>query len=113
MVMIASTEASAQQERADTQTGVLVERFEALADPTRLRILALLLRADGTMDVKELVEKLGRLQQSTVSHHLRPLRQAGFLERKKKGLHSFYTVKTEVLAELEAFFGGYARRSRP
>ena len=50
--------------------------LKALADPTRLRILSLLSRYEGEVCVFEIVESF-TLEQPTISHHLRILRDAG------------------------------------
>ena len=64
---------------------LLAKRLKALADPARLRLLSLIQSAtDGEACVCDLTAPLG-LSQPTVSHHLRILMQAGFLERTKRG----------------------------
>src|SRR3954468_11816034 len=71
----------------------LADRFQALADPTRLRILALLRRME--LSVGELAQVLGQ-SQPRVSRHLKILSDAGVLERRKEGSWVFLT-----LAELD------------
>ena len=61
--------------------------FRALADDVRLRLLNAVLAAE--LSVAELVEVLG-LPQSTVSRHLRPLREAGLLETRREGTSVYY-----------------------
>jgi ArsR family transcriptional regulator len=71
--------------------------FKALADRHRLRILNVLLRADGeAVCVCEFQPTLG-ISQPTVSHHLKQLVQAGILEREKRGTYAFYRLKPGVL----------------
>ena len=60
--------------------------LKLLADPVRLRILALLEREE--LAVGELVRALG-LAQSRVSNHLRPLREAGLLAERHAGSSNF------------------------
>jgi ubiquinone/menaquinone biosynthesis C-methylase UbiE len=60
----------------------LADRFQALADPTRLRILALLRIME--LSVGELAQILGQ-SQPRVSRHLKILSDAGALERRKEG----------------------------
>lgn len=67
-----------------------VDRFQSLADPTRLRLLNLLLQA-REICVCELVDAL-ELPQSNVSRHLQMLRQAGFLEDRKRGKWVYYCI---------------------
>jgi ArsR family transcriptional regulator len=63
--------------------------FRALADPTRLRILRLLLQ--GPLCVGDLVSVLD-LPQPKVSRHLATLRRAGLVEDEKRGLWCFYRL---------------------
>jgi ArsR family transcriptional regulator len=67
----------------------LADRFQALADPTRLRILALLRLME--LSVGELAQVLGQ-SQPRVSRHLKILSDAGVLERRKEGSWVFLTL---------------------
>jgi len=67
----------------------IAERFRVLAEPTRLRILNVLL--DGERTVSELVEETG-LNQANVSKHLGLLRSSSFVDRRKEGLYAYYSV---------------------
>ncbi len=71
------------------------ELFRALADEVRLRILGVLLGAE--LSVAELVEVLG-LPQSTVSRHLKPLREAGLAGTRREGTSVYYR-RGALLAE--------------
>ena len=70
--------------------------LKALADSTRLRILNLLSRNEGEICVFEIVESIS-LEQPTISHHLRVLRDAGLVDYHKKGLWAYYYVQRDVL----------------
>jgi ubiquinone/menaquinone biosynthesis C-methylase UbiE len=67
----------------------LADRFQALADPTRLRIVALLRSME--LSVGELAQVLGQ-SQPRVSRHLKILADAGVLERRKEGSWVFLTL---------------------
>jgi DNA-binding transcriptional ArsR family regulator len=67
----------------------IAERFRVLSEPARLRILNVLL--DGERTVSELVDETG-LNQANVSKHLSLLRSFNFVERRKDGLYSIYSV---------------------
>lgn len=56
--------------------------FRALGDPTRLRILDLLV-SEGELKVGEIIERLG-VAQSAVSNHLACLRWCGFVEARRE-----------------------------
>ncbi len=81
------------EDEAVTQARLL----KALADPTRLRILSLLSRHEGEVCVFEIVESF-TLEQPTISHHLRILRDAGLVDCRKKGLWAYYYVRREALS---------------
>lgn len=72
-----------------TATLPLADHFQALADPTRLRILALLRLME--LSVGELAQVLGQ-SQPRVSRHLKILADAGVLERRKEGSWVFLTL---------------------
>ncbi|RDE06502.1 ArsR/SmtB family transcription factor [Sphingomonas aracearum] len=63
--------------------------FRALADPTRLRILALLRRME--LSVGELAQVLGQ-SQPRVSRHVKILADAGLAERRKEGSWVFVAL---------------------
>jgi len=67
--------------------------FKALADETRLRILALL--GSGELCVCDLMAILA-LPQSTVSRHLATLRNADLVEDRRQGVWMYYRLATGV-----------------
>ncbi|HAN23233.1 MAG: ArsR family transcriptional regulator [Microbacterium sp.] len=80
----------------------LALRVKALADPTRLRLLSIVAAAEaGEACVCDLTEPVG-LSQPTVSHHLRVLTDAGFLERTKRGTWAYYRLVDGSLDALTA-----------
>ncbi len=64
--------------------------FRGLGDPTRLKIVELLLE-EGEMPVKALVERLG-VQQGRVSSHLACLKWCGYVTSRSDGRHAVYRV---------------------
>jgi ArsR family transcriptional regulator len=86
-------------------SGALLERHEqlvALADPTRLAILAQLRRQDQC--VCHLVEQLG-LKQSIVSHHVGILRRAALISSQPNPTDRrwlYYRLERHALAEVAA-----------
>jgi DNA-binding transcriptional ArsR family regulator len=80
--------------------------FDVLAEPTRRRILDLLL--DRERPVGDLVEKLD-VSQPGVSKHLRVLREAGLVEVRHDAQRRFYRVRPEPLAEIDAWLAPYRR----
>ncbi len=69
-----------------------VERFRALADETRLLLLAALL--DEELSVGELAEVV-QAAQPGVSRHLGALREAGLVALRKQGTASFYRLSAD------------------
>lgn len=74
-----------------------LELFRALADEVRLRLLNAVLSAE--LSVAELVEVLG-LPQSTVSRHLKPLRESGIVDTRREGTSVYYR-RGPMLADRE------------
>ncbi|OJX67967.1 MAG: transcriptional regulator [Micrococcales bacterium 73-13] len=70
----------------------LAASLKALADPARLRILSIVAASeDQETCVCNFTEPL-ELSQPTVSHHLKVLVDAGFLEREKRGTWAYYRI---------------------
>lgn len=65
----------------------VAERFKALGEPARLRILQAL--REGERTVTAIGEQTG-LNQANLSRHLQVLAAAGFVKRRKDGLFVYY-----------------------
>jgi len=78
--------------------------FEILAEPTRRRVLDLLLEQEHT--VGELVDALA-MSQPAVSKHLRVLRDAGLVEARVDAQRRVYRLRAEPLAEVDAWLAPY------
>ncbi|NUS69176.1 MAG: helix-turn-helix transcriptional regulator, partial [Ensifer adhaerens] len=74
----------------------LADLLQALADPTRLRILSLLRRME--LSVGELAILLDQ-SQPRVSRHVRILADAGVVERRREGSWVFLTIASEERTE--------------
>jgi DNA-binding transcriptional ArsR family regulator len=75
----------------------LANLFEALSDPTRVRIISVLI--DGEIGVGELVERIG-LTKSAVSHQLRGLRDKRLIRTRKEGRNVFVCIDDDHVIEL-------------
>ncbi len=73
--------------------------FRGLGDPTRLRILHILLESERS--VSELVEMLGA-PQGRVSSHLSCLRWCGFVDADRRGRNVFYSVTDQRVRDILA-----------
>lgn len=78
--------------------------FEVLAEPTRRRILDLLLERPRL--VGELTDQLGLTQPGT-SKHLRILREAGLVRSRREGQRRWYELRAEPLAEIDEWLTPY------
>ncbi len=71
----------------------MIRLLAALTDPTRLRLVRLLLREE--LCVCELVDAL-RIPQYKVSRHLERLRDAGLVEVQRNGRWMYYSIGRRV-----------------
>ena len=70
-------------------TVALAGRLKALADPTRLRMLELLVERPEPLCVCEFTTYFPQ-RQPTISHHLKLLRTAGLVNSEKRGVWSYF-----------------------
>ena len=84
----------------------LAELLQALADPTRLRILALL--AQGEVCVCEIHAALG-IPQPTASRHLAYLRRSGLVTDRRKGLWVYYGLSEQADPVVRGVLGAVGR----
>ena len=80
----------------------LAQLGRALSDPVRVQLVDVLRKAAGEVCVCELLP-LFDISQSTLSHHLKKLRDAGIVGVERRGLWAFYYVHPEALKELNAW----------
>jgi ArsR family transcriptional regulator len=91
------TAQDASREVSPQDPGGVVERallFGLLADPLRLKIIELL--AAEQLCTCHLIEQTGA-KQTTVSHHLRLLREAGAVQTEQVGRFTWYRLRPHVL----------------
>ena len=83
--------------------------LKALADPVRLRLLSLVAsHAEGEACVCDLNDAFD-LSQPTISHHLKVLHEVGLLDRSKRGVWVYYSIRADALADLGVLLGGVAK----
>jgi len=75
----------------------LSEVLKALADPTRLEMVAILKTAEEPVCVCDFVATFG-LSQPTVSHHMARLRATGIVECEKRGIWAFSRLRRDLPA---------------
>ena len=92
----------------DDLVELIAERFRALSEPTRIKLLDRL--RDGEATVLELTELIGTTQQN-VSKHLGVLQRAGIVARRKQGNFASYRIVDEgVFSLCEAVCGSLQQR---
>lgn len=81
--------------------------FKALGDPVRLRLMGRIgSRPDREACVCD-ISDVG-VARTTVSHHLKRLREAGLLTSERRGTQVYYRVEETALATLAKALGGPA-----
>jgi DNA-binding transcriptional ArsR family regulator len=80
--------------------------FSILAEPNRRAILGLL--ADSEQSVGDLETQLG-MTQTSVSKHLRVLREAGFVEVRIEAQRRVYSIRPEPFLEVDAWLAQFRR----
>jgi DNA-binding transcriptional ArsR family regulator len=78
--------------------------FAIIAEPNRRTILTLL--ASSERSVGEIEERL-RLPQTSVSKHLRVLREAGFVEARVEAQRRVYRLRPEPLMEVDTWLSQF------
>ena len=81
-----------------------VRLLQAAADPTRLAILRQL-SIDGEVCACDFTACCD-VAQPTVSHHLKVLREAGWLESERRGTWIFYSLRPQAAERFRAIAGG-------
>ncbi|HKD00818.1 MAG TPA: metalloregulator ArsR/SmtB family transcription factor [Terriglobales bacterium] len=80
--------------------------FAAISDPTRRELLDLL--AEREYAVNDLVSRF-EVSQPAVSHHLRILREAGLVKKRRAGRQRLYRLKARPLREVYDWVAHYER----
>lgn len=85
-------------EREERQYDLHAKFFQGLANPTRLKIVELLL-ARGEMTVGELIDAVG-MSQGQVSNQLACLKWCGYVTSRSEGKYAYYRVTDPRVREL-------------
>ena len=86
----------------------MAQIFKILADPTRLAVLGTLLEVE--LCVGEISARTG-LTQSSVSHHLKTLREANMVRPRRQGKQIYYRLADSHVTALLAVARDHARES--
>lgn len=90
-------QASQSKQVADRSPADVAKLFKSLSDPTRLRILVLLVQTEAEICVCEFVDSLQE-RQYNVSKHIRVLENAGAVVGLKEGRFTYYRLAESVTA---------------
>ena len=93
----------------DTNADAIAERFKALGDPMRLRLLRAL--RDGECSVGDLAGRIGG-GQANVSKHLQVLFQQGYVDRRKDGTMTTESVVMRASSGTVRWVKGEHRKGR-
>lgn len=69
--------------------------MKALADPTRLTMVASLVKADAPICICDFTAGL-ELSQPTISHHMAKLKEAGLVDSEKRGIWVYYRIRDKL-----------------
>ena len=75
----------------------LAEFFQALSDPSRIRIIFVI--KDAELNVGEIAAQVG-ISESAVSHHLRSLRLLKLVKSRKVGRQKLYSLDDHHVDEI-------------
>ncbi len=84
-------------EKGESWNSLKAKIFKVFSDPNRLRIIELI--AEEELNVSEIVRRLN-MKQSTVSQHLRILKDCGLVSTRRNGKEVYYKIKSERIKEL-------------
>lgn len=80
--------------------------FAIIAEPNRRAILSLLVSSERSVGE---IERQLRMPQTSVSKHLRVLRDAGFVESRVEAQRRVYRIRPEPLMEVDAWLAPFRR----
>ena len=91
--------------RVSNAGGVTFDQiFRAIGDPHRLQILMLLL--ENELSAGEILKALDVVQ-STLSHHMKSLVDAGVVTATRHGKWTYYSLNTEILEETVSYLNQF------
>lgn len=80
-----------------------MDKFTALADPTRRRIIEMLSRQE--LSAGEIAEEF-QCSAPAVSQHLKQLKQVGLVRVRRQAQRRIYSLDSEGIKELDRWFAG-------
>lgn len=81
----------------DEMMNVMAQRFKAMSEPLRLKILQLL--KEGERSVGEIAESLN-LKPGTASANLTAMAKAGLVSARREGVKIYYHIANEMILQI-------------
>jgi ArsR family transcriptional regulator len=81
------------------QAAQLSSVFKAMAHPTRVQLMNLLVGSPFAVCAYDLQVAMG-MPQSTISHHLKLLVGSGLVHRQQRGIWAYYSINVEAMRAL-------------
>ena len=89
---------------ARSQANEIADLLKAVADPTRLQILALIRQNENSEGCTcDLTGPLN-LSQPTISHHMKKLTEVGLLTGEKRGTWVYYSINYKLWNQISELF---------
>ena len=85
-------------------------RLRVLSHPVRIKLLSMLFAASRGEECGRVLASTIGLPETTISHHLRQLRLAGFIESRRRGMHIYHRPHPRALNALSATLDPDAER---
>ena len=97
---------SLQELLSDADIARRVDQIKALAHPVRLKMVDVIYDCGGEICVCEFMEVFD-LSQPTISHHLKVLREAGFIASRREGTFVHHRVAPAAFDRLAALMNRF------
>ncbi len=87
---------------SDVAATKMAFRLRVLSHPVRIKLLSMLFVASRGEECGRVLATTIGLPETTISHHLRQLRLAGFIESHRRGMHVYHRPHPRALNALSA-----------
>ena len=95
---------------SDVAAMEMASRLRVLSHPVRIKLLSMLFATAGGEECGRVLANTIGLPETTISHHLRQLRLAGFIESRRRGMHVFHRPHPWALNALSITLAPEAER---
>ena|SRR5690348_13785609 len=87
---------------SDVAATEMAFRLRVLSHPVRIKLLSMLFAAPRGEECGRVLANTIALPETTISHHLRQLRMAGFIDSRRRGMHVYHRPHPRALNALSA-----------